>query len=574
MSGKPSETGVVTVRRLLQPLSKPLIALWLLSALLPFFWLVPPLYMQQIMSRVALSRSLGSFWSITALSIFLLVMQTVVEHLRSTALRRMGVDAGRRLQDAAFSRLEKTQAPPTVFTTILGEIAYLREFLSGPQLTYLYDAFWSPAILIVLYLLHPMLAVTGLVLVGLSGLLAYAGLKVSDGPSRAAQTYATQANDLGTTLSQREGLVRLLGMVKPLRQRWADLNEASLGWQHDATSRMQLISSISRFMQNFQMVAFYGVGCLLYLNNQISLTTMFVASIVALRGIGALGGVVANWRGLTRARQATQRIDEFLRVSETIQAKVKLPPPSGPLQAERVSVISPGGKIILSDISFSAEPGTVVGIVGASGSGKSALASVLMRALKPSRGTVSLGGHDIQHFPDGDYERVGGFLPQFTEFVKGTVADNITRFGPDTSTDALIKAAQFSQLSDVIGTLPAGYATMIGPGGHPLSGGVAQRIALARAVYGHPHLLVFDEPTSHLDASGEQALLQGLSVLREQGSIAIVVSHKMNVLQHCDEILVLSQGTLQAFGTRSEILERASKMQARALPSTQVKQLI
>jgi ATP-binding cassette subfamily C exporter for protease/lipase len=198
-----------------------------------------------------------------------------------------------------------------------------------------------------------------------------------------------------------------------------------------------------------------------------------------------------------------------------------------------------------------------VAIVGASGSGKSTLARALMGVWKPSAGSVRLDGADLS----GAYrDEIGpwlGYLPQDIELFAGTLGENIARFGAMDS-GAVVLAAQRAGVHDLILRLPKGYETRIqdgSPGSVTLSAGQRQRIALARALYGDPALIVLDEPNASLDEAGDLALSRALSDLKARGRTVFVVTHRINLLTQMDTIMVLNDGRIQTMGNRSDILK-------------------
>jgi ABC-type protease/lipase transport system fused ATPase/permease subunit len=197
-----------------------------------------------------------------------------------------------------------------------------------------------------------------------------------------------------------------------------------------------------------------------------------------------------------------------------------------------------------------------VGIVGASGSGKSTLGRALLGIWRPASGTVRLDGATVHTRDRADIGRWLGYLPQDVELFDGTVAENISRFAPLDSPQ-VIEAARRSGVHEMILRMPQGYETRIGHNGMVLSGGQRQRVGLARALYGNPALIVLDEPNASLDEAGDMALLETLRTLKKEHRTVFIISHRMNVLELVDQVLVLQSGTLQVYGSREEVLQAA-----------------
>ena len=196
-----------------------------------------------------------------------------------------------------------------------------------------------------------------------------------------------------------------------------------------------------------------------------------------------------------------------------------------------------------------------------------------MRALvgvwQPARGKVRLDGAALDQWSPDALGRHIGYLPQDVELFAGTVAQNICRFDPDATSEAIIAAAKAAGVHDMIIKMRDGYDTQIGEQGTALSAGQAQRIALARALYGDPFLIVLDEPNSNLDTEGDEALTRAIRGARERGGIVVVVAHRPIGIEAVDMLLVLKDGRMQAFGPKETVLGQV--LQQRVAPPSPIK---
>ena len=211
---------------------------------------------------------------------------------------------------------------------------------------------------------------------------------------------------------------------------------------------------------------------------------------------------------------------------------------------------------MLNDVSFVLERGSGLGIIGPSAAGKSCLARALVGVWPVARGTIRIDGAALDQWDAQALGRHVGYLPQDVELLAGTVAQNIARFEENPDADSIVEAAMAAGVHELILRLPNGYDTEIGESGASLSAGQRQRIALARALFRKPFLLVLDEPNSNLDSEGDEALTRAILEMRERGGIAIVIAHRPSALAGVDTVLAMAHGRVQLFGPKEEILAK------------------
>jgi PrtD family type I secretion system ABC transporter len=321
------------------------------------------------------------------------------------------------------------------------------------------------------------------------------------------------------------------------------------------------MSSLTRFLRQLLQVGMLGAGAWLVIEQHVSGGVMIAATILLGRALAPVELLIAGWKSLIDARGALQRLDKLLAVRDGETVPTELPVPTGHLALERVVFAVKGReKPILKGISFELAAGETLGIIGPTASGKSTIARLIVGVWKPHSGTLRLDGADLANWPR---ERIGpymGYVPQDVELFAGTIADNIARLGKVDST-AVVTAAQRAHAHDMILKLPLGYDTPVGEGGAALAGGQRQRIALARALYGEPRLIVLDEPNANLDGDGEEALSKTLREVRQSGVTLVVITHRPSLLINCeaDKLLVLNDGAVEMFGPLKEIMARVTR---------------
>jgi ATP-binding cassette subfamily C protein len=555
-----------TIASALRACRRHFIAVAAFSALLNLLFLVPMLYMLQVYDRVIPTRGSLTLLFLTLVLVFGLATLALLDFVRSRLLVRASIRLDRQLAgillDTSLARRDRTF--DAVARQSMREFDTLRQALSGPAIIALCDAPWSPIYVLVCFVIHPLIG--GLVLAG-AALLAIIALRnnastrgpLQSASEAAARAYASQEQVLAGAEN-----VRALGMRRAMVRRHLAERNAMLEMQSGASFAGSGYVTMSKFLRLVLQSLALGLGAWLAIGNSISAGAVFAASFLAGRSLQPIEQLLGSWRTVVQARTAYEKLNDLLDARETDTAMTQLPPPEGRVEVEQLSVANAAGDgAILANISFQISPGEVVAVVGPSGAGKSTLLRMLAGAGRPDRGIIRV---DHANVLDWDPERLAayiGFLPQDVCLFAGTVKENIARFEDRNAGDAdvdakAIAAAKACFAHELILQFPNGYDATLGWGGRGLSAGQAQRVGLARALYGDPPIILLDEPNAHLDAAGEGQLVETLMALKARKAAVLVVAHRMGVLAAVDKILVLREGRLEAFGSRDEIIARLS----------------
>jgi ATP-binding cassette subfamily C exporter for protease/lipase len=368
--------------------------------------------------------------------------------------------------------------------------------------------------------------------------------------------------------------IEAMGMLSAFRQQWKEKQRKLIALQALASDRAGLSSAAAKFLQITLGSALLGIGAWLTFNGEfLSGGMMFVASILGGRAISPIVQVILQWKQVVAARDAYARLEDLLTKVPVKPEGMPLPPPKGTLTVEGVVAAAPGTQTpIIRGMNLVIPAGTTVAVIGPSASGKSSLARLMVGVWPTSSGKVRLDGADIHAWNKAELGPHIGYLPQDVELFDGSLADNIARFG-EVDRAKVEAAARAVGLHELIMALPNGYGAEIGDEGCFLSGGQRQRVALARAIYGNPRFIVLDEPNSSLDEAGEQALVRTLLWLKSQGTTIVIVTHRPNILQAADRILLVVDGSAKTYGLRDDVLAALQKQaspQAPVNPKPQV----
>lgn len=532
------------------------------SALVNLLYIAPTLYMLQVYDRVVPTRGMQTLLFLTMVLLFALATLALLDRVRARLLVRAGI----RLDTILAPRiLDATLGQPDLPTArqALRDFDTMRAGLTGPAVLALFDAPWMPIYILVCFLVHP--AIGGVAILGCAilPLLAWANERHTRARLDRAQAIATGSYASQDALLSAADSVRALGMRRALVARQLRQREAMLTAQTEASFAGGSFLTATKFTRMALQSLALGLGALLAVNNQISGGAIFASSFLIARALAPIEQLIGTWRTIVQARQSQANLAELLAGPAQTAIPTQLPAPRGALTLEGLTVLNDARDgAILGGISIAIQPGELIAIVGPSGAGKSTLARAIAGALTPDRGVVRIDGADTR---DWDPERLArhiGYLPQDSALFAGTVSENIARFSGEIGADratidtAVVAAAEKVGADPLIRQLSQGYDHRLGLGGRGISAGQAQRIALARAVFGDPALLVLDEPNAHLDAEGDAALVAALGALKADGKTILIVSHKLGILPVVDRILVLRDGRVALFGPRDEVLPK------------------
>jgi PrtD family type I secretion system ABC transporter len=534
------------------------IGVGVMSCMINLLYLTGSIFMLEVYDRVLPSRSIPTLVGLVILAGGLYVAQGVLDLIRGRILVRVGTSLDETLNARVFEtvvRLPLMVGSRNEGLQPLRDLDNVRSFLSSMGPGAFFDLPWLPFYLAICFAFHVLIGVTALVgaviLITLTVVTEY----MSRVPAREAMGLAARRNDLAATSRRNAEVLVAMGMSGRLTKRWSEANENYLSGNQRASDVAGGLGAIAKVMRMTLQSAVLAVGAYLVIHQEATAGIIIAGSILSARALAPVDLAIAHWKSFVAARQSWHRLNRLLESLPAQAVPTLLQSPSSRLSVEGISIVPPGDqKLIVQDVSFTLEAGNGLGVIGPSGSGKSSLVRALVGVWQPVRGKVRLDGAALDQWSSDVLGRHVGYLPQDVELFAGSVAQNICRFDSEASSESIIAAAKEAGVHEMIIKMRDGYDTQIGEQGAALSAGQAQRVALARALFGDPFLIVLDEPNSNLDTEGDEALTRAVRGARERGAIVVVVAHRPIGIEAVDQVLVLKDGRMQAFGPKETVL--------------------
>ncbi len=545
-----------------------------------------PLYMLQVYDRVLPARSPETLVALSGLVAVLFAAMVGFDLLRQQILTRVALRLAAALEGPALDAALRHPAPGAAARAAEAgrDVEALRLALASPLAVAVGDLPFVPVFLLAVWVLHP--ALGALALAGVAGLVLLAAvgrLGERAVAGRAAQALAETAA-LVAAMAAAAGPLRGTAAEPGLAARWRSARSRARVAALDGSRAAGTTAALARGLRHGLQSAVLGLAAALVLSGQLSPGGIVAAMVLATRALAPVDALVAQAGLAARARLAWARLAALLRAAPPPVGRGAAPPRAASaavapdLAVRDLLVVAPsmagaGGTgtdrprltpPVLRGVSFDLAPGQALGVIGPAGAGKSALLRALAGAWPVAAGQIRLGGTDPARWPPAALAAAIGYLPERATLPEGPLAQAVARGAvladtawPDSAWPDpadLRDALDAAGAAALVRSLPDGLDTAIGPGAAPLSAGQAQRLALARALYGAPGLVLLDAPDAALDADGMVALSAAVRRVTARGGIAVVASQRPQAIEACDLVLVLSAGRAVAFGTREAVL--------------------
>lgn len=559
MKPEPSASELRVSAQILRPHLRVAFVFAMVAALLV---LAPTFYMFEVYERVINSRSQVTLAMLTLVVLFLIGIMELLHWSQGQVMLEASRQWDEALSEGLVRRVYEMNLRRGQGASVqpLNDWRSVRDFLLSPFVAAVLESPVALVFLFLLFLLNPLLCWVALGAASLQALLAWLNERATQPPLSEANRLGIDAQQYADNSLRHAEVVEAMGMLGGIHQRWSQRQMAMLALQARASDKAAGYQTAMKVLQMVVSSMLLGLAAWLVMRDALAggEGMLIVASVLGGRVLAPSVQAIGQWRSVVNVREAWRRLDELLTKYPLHKDGMPLPPPQGRLTVEALvagAPSSPGASSvpILRNVQFALAPGQMLAVIGPSASGKSTLARLLVGLWPALQGKVRLDGADVFSWNKSELGPHIGYLPQGVDLMEGTVAENIARFGePDSQ--RLWKAIDVVGLRAFVEGLPQGVETSLGGDGVRLSGGQRQRMALARALYGQPRLIVLDEPNASLDDDGDRALLSALDDAKAWGASLVVITHRTNVLSLVDHILVLRDGQQQAFGPRDEIL--------------------
>ncbi|MFV0573939.1 MAG: type I secretion system permease/ATPase [Vibrio sp.] len=542
---------------------------FLASILINIFAVGAPLFSRLVYDKIVPNLAYDSLW-VLAIGVFVIfIFDFCLKMMRSYFLDVAGKKSDILISSKIFShvmgiRLEAK--PPSVgaFAKHMQEFESIRDFFTSASITTLIDLPFAVFFLIVIYVIAGPLALVPLI--GVIALIAYSFIiqkplrrTIEEGSRLASQ----KNSNLVESLAGLETL-KMFGAESQYQYRWEEAVAHMANWSLKSRRLTDSLQNAAGFVQQFLNVAMIVVGVYLIGAGDLTMGGLIAATMLSGRAVGPMIQVAMLSSRYNQAKSAMGIIEKLMEMpteQEPNKRYIHRPIIKGKIQFEDVSFTYPGATSpSLKNINLTINPGEKVGIIGRIGSGKTTLERILMGLYQPTDGTVLIDDTDIKQLHQIDIRRNLGCVPQDITLFYGSIRDNIALGRPLANDKDIILAAERAGVTSFTQKDSAGLDKQVGEGGHALSGGQRQAIAIARALLGNPPVMIMDEPTSSIDNRTEMFIKRQMRNFSKDETL-ILITHKTGMLDLVDRLIVMEQGQIIADGPRDKVLQslRAGK---------------
>ena len=543
---------------------KPLVNVLVASFFVQLFALVAPLFFQLVIDKVLLHNGVSTllvvFVGLVAIGLFEVLLQYLRTYVLAHTTSRIDVELGARLFDHLLRLpLSYFETRPTGQTVArLRELETVRSFLTGQGLSSALDLLFVVVFIAVLAIYSVKLTLIVLASIPLYLLIAFAIRPLLR--ERTKERFNRGAANQQFLVKSIFGMQTLkAAAVEPiLRNEWEEKLAAYVRTSFKAVTLAGLGQGAIQYVSKAVTALVLMFGALAVMNGEMTVGALVAFNMIMNQVTAPILRLSQLWQDFQQVNVSVDRLGDILnaRPEPKQLGRSAVGPARGTIEFKDVYFrYQPDAGMVLQGINLKIPAGQVVGIVGASGSGKSTMTKLVQRLYHPERGQVLVDGIDIGQVDTAWLRRQIGVVLQESVLFNRSIHDNIALADPAMSRALVIAAAQLSGAHDFISRMPQGYDTIIEERGANLSGGQRQRIAIARALVTRPRVLIFDEATSALDYESEQIIQANMKTI-VKGRTVLVIAHRLAAVRHCDRIITIDDGRIVEDGTHRELLAR------------------
>ncbi|MDI3309397.1 MAG: ATP-binding cassette domain-containing protein [Acetobacteraceae bacterium] len=507
-----------------------------------------------LLRYVTVTYDWDSVLSVCILAAALTVLAVAFTYLRGIAVSSISTYAARRLAvPAVLATAQRAGRPETLAGEALHDIETMRTSLAGPVSHAVVDITLAPLIVALSFIMHVAYGILALFYCIGAAILSVLIAQAASSAVRLRGSSQARAFGLAADAMRSGEAVLAMGMLPRLATHWVGVSTEASGEAWLAERRAARLKTALEILLGSLRGAIILLGAVLALYGEATMIAMVGSLFLMAKLTSPFISIGSSAHEIAEGLAAWRRLRALVHGSPMPPAGIAFPCPEGQLLIEQMSFAFRGSqRALLRNIQLQVRRGEILAIVGPSGSGKSTLLRLIVGMYPPSSGGIYLDGHATHQWNRHDLARHVGFLPQEPLLSRGTVAEIIARLETP-NMGLVLDAAKRAGAHETIVGLPLGYATPV-TGGPQLSMGQRQRIALARALYGRPKLLVLDELAGSMDAEGEAQVARLLSALREEGTSVIFTTHRPRLLMVADRIMALRDGSLVPTGKETSRL--------------------
>ncbi len=534
------------------------------AIVLTFLMLSLPIFMQLVIDRVLMHNSIGTLWVLFGGMMIAILFETILSYLRQylVVYATMKIDA--RINTRTFNKLLSLpmsyfeRSSTGVLTKHMQQSEGIRNFLTGQLFTVALDSITLVFLLPVMFLYNSTLAMIVLGFTAVLCLVIGAALPILK--SRMMRVYSAEAGLQSFLVENLQGMrtVKSLALDARKRKEWGERLANSINQRFDLMKLAIFLGTITQPLQKLMMVVVITVGALMVFQQDMQIGALIAFNIISMRVVQPLiqmAGLAQQFQETNIAVQMLGKImnqqSEQGRGRRGLRTALK-----GRIEFEDIRFrYSPEAGPALDRVSFTVPEGTIFGLMGRSGSGKTTVTRLLQGLHFAQEGLIKIDGHDLREI-DLDWLRANiGVVLQENFLFHGTIRENIAMGKSNATIEEVMRAARLAGADEFIERLPRGFDTVLEEGSANLSGGQRQRLAIARALLLDPPILILDEATSALDAESESIVQSNLLSIA-QGRTLVIISHRLSSLVPADKIMVMERGQVYDVGRHAELLER------------------